>query len=169
MWVAGIESEIDRAGVLVFVEDLLPIRSAIERAEDSTFCIGSIGMTQHRRENPLRIVRVNQNGANLLSVPQSQVLPLETAIRGFINSVPHAEVGTSQAFSTAGVDDLRIGRCHRQRPNRASRLLVKDRFPRATVVVALPDTAIVCRHVVDVLFPRYSRDRHRTASTKWTD
>jgi hypothetical protein len=43
---------------------------------------------------------------------------------------------------------------------------IKDGIPRATEVCRLPNTAIVWRHVENILLPRNAGDRDRTPATK---
>src|ERR1700709_673516 len=58
--VAGLESEVDGAGVLVLVEDLLPALAAVARAEDAALGARAVGVPPRRHEADRRTARSDQ-------------------------------------------------------------------------------------------------------------
>jgi hypothetical protein len=42
--IVWIKSDVDAAGVLIFIENLLPVLAAVDRAENTTLGIGPVGM-----------------------------------------------------------------------------------------------------------------------------
>src|ERR1700716_3289954 len=66
--VGGIEGQIYRSCVFAFVENFLPSQAAIERAEYPSLGIRTVGMSEHSDKHTVRIVRVDENCADLLSV-----------------------------------------------------------------------------------------------------
>ena len=59
--VGGIEREVDRAGVFVFVEHLLPGVAAIGGAEDAALGVGAVGVAEHGREEAIGIARIDED------------------------------------------------------------------------------------------------------------
>src|ERR1700730_9014572 len=85
--VGGIEGQINRSRVFAFVENFLPSQSTIERAEYAFLGIRTVVMSEHSNKHTVRIVRIDQNYADLLSVAQAEMLPCTAAVGGLINSV----------------------------------------------------------------------------------
>src|ERR1039458_6799317 len=69
--VGWIEGQVHGAGVLVLEDHVLPRRAAIDRAEDAPLGIGAVGMAEHRREDALRVMRIDDVGGDLLGVVQA--------------------------------------------------------------------------------------------------
>ena len=106
-------------------------------------------MPEHSYEDTIRLVRINENSANLQSVSQAQVLPGLAAIRRLVDSVSRREVRTPQSLSTADINDVRIGRRTGKCTNRSRGLIIKNRCPSPSEIRGLPDAAIVGRHIED--------------------
>src|SRR5437879_11365823 len=66
--VSRIKLEIDSSGVFVLIQNFLPCEAAIEGTKNATLGIGSVGMTKHAGENAIGILRINDDGANLLPI-----------------------------------------------------------------------------------------------------
>ena len=167
--IARVEREISAADVIVFGKHLLPGLSAIERAINSALSVRAVRMSHGRYKHTIRIVRIDEDGADLLRVTQSKVLPGLAGIGGFVDSISYREIGPAQSFAAAHVNDVRIRRCDRQSPDGAGRLIVEDRSPCVAKVSGLPDTAIVGRHVKHILLSRNACDGHRAPASKWAD
>src|SRR5262252_8891593 len=73
--IGRVEREVDGARVFVLVENLLPRAPAVERAEDSSLRIGSVGMSQNRGEDAIRVFRVDEERRNLPPVREPEVSP----------------------------------------------------------------------------------------------
>src|SRR5437868_12630575 len=107
-------------------------------------------------------MRIHDNRANLLAVPQSEVLPGFPAVSRFVHAIPGGEIGAAQPFPTAYVNDVRIRRRNRQGAHRPRRLAIKDRLPRPAVVRALPHASVSRGDVKDVWLIRNAADRDGT-------
>ncbi len=87
----------------------------------------------------------------------------------FVNAIARRQVRTLQSFAAANVNNVRIGRSHRQRADGAGRLVVENRIPRVPEIRGLPDAAVDGRHVENVRLVRHAGDRHSAASAERPD
>ncbi len=120
-------------------------------------------------ENAVGIFRVDENHGDLLGTTQTEVRPRFSRVGGLVDSVAGREIRTLQAFAAAHVNDVRIGRCNRQRANRARGLVIENRIPGVAKIGALPDAAIDGGHVENVGLVRHAGDGHGAASAKRPD
>ena len=127
--VGRIERHIDRAGVVVLVEDLLPRFSAIAGAKDPALAVGTEGVADGCDKDDVGILRIDDQRANLPRVGQANVRPVLAAIDRFIDAVPVSDVAAQSSFAGAYIDDAMIGWRDRNRSNRRCRLTVEDRLP----------------------------------------
>ena len=65
-------------------------------------------MSEHRDKQAIRVVRIDNDRGNLLSVTQSQVLPATARVGRLVNSISGRKIGPPQSFAAAHVDDVRI-------------------------------------------------------------
>src|SRR5262249_29965353 len=68
--VAGTEREVDRARVVVPVQHLLPRLAAVLGAEDAALRARPVRMPERRDEDAVRVLRVDQDAADLLRVAE---------------------------------------------------------------------------------------------------
>src|SRR5262244_577233 len=97
------------------------------------------------------------------------MLPGGAAIGRLVDAVANGEIRPTQALTTADINDVWIRWRNRERADRAGRLIVKNWFPRATVVGSLPHTTVVRSHVKNVGPFGDSRNRDSAARAKRTD
>ncbi len=154
--VGGIEREVDRAGVFVFVEHLLPRVAAIGGAEDAALGVGAVGVTEDGREEAIGIARVDEERRDLLAAAQSEMAPGEACVGGFVDSVAHREIGALQAFAAGDINDVGVGRRDGECADGAGGLAVEERVPGAAGVGGFPDTAVVGADVENVGLRRYA-------------
>src|SRR5213080_2018612 len=126
-------------------------------------------MAEHAGENPVGIVRVNHDGANLLSIAQSEMFPGTAPIQRFINSVAGGKIRPAKAFAAAYVNHVRIRCCDSQSADCASLLIIKHGIPSAPIVRCSPDAAVIRRHKEDIRLRLYPRDSHAAPAAKWAD
>src|SRR6266542_68760 len=124
-------------------------------------------MAQQRDENPTRIARIYCNGANLLPVSYSQVLPRLPAVNRFVNTIARREVRPLQSFATPNIDSFGIGRGNCQRTDRSGWLIIKDRSPGVTVVTGLPHAAVIDTNIKDTWLARNSGSTNGSSTAKW--
>src|SRR5262249_4447549 len=126
-------------------------------------------MSKHCRKHPIRVVRIDDDRTNLLSISQAEMLPGAASIRRFINSISNREIGPPQAFPAGYINDVGIRGRNRQRADTACGLIVENRVPRPSIVGALPYATVVGRHVENVWLIRYSRDRYSSSRAERPD
>ena len=71
--VSRIEHEINRPGIFIFIENLLPGLAAVERAENATLGIRTIRMPERGDKNAVRILGIDEDRSNLLRIAQSAI------------------------------------------------------------------------------------------------
>ena len=159
--VAGVERNVERAGVLVAVEHFRPRIAAIGGAEDSTFRIRPVWMPEYGREHAIRIARIDDECGNLLTITKAEMRPVRTAVHGFVDAISRRQVGTLQSFTATDVNDIRCRGRDRDCADGAGRLLVEDGAPDAAVIRALPHATVVHADVKHVRLPRHADGRYR--------
>src|SRR3954471_19950591 len=85
--VLRIECDLERSGVWIFVEDLLPALAAIERAKDTPFFVRPVRMTERGDEDAIRIFRIDDEVGDLASVFESRIGPRLAGVGRFVNAV----------------------------------------------------------------------------------
>jgi hypothetical protein len=75
LWIARVKGEVDCAGVLILIENLLKRLAAIEGAEDAALGVGSVGMAEGGDEEAVRIAGVDQDRRDLLRVAEAKMTP----------------------------------------------------------------------------------------------
>ena len=135
--VLRVERDVGGAGVRVRVEDLLPRLPAVARAIDAALGVGAEGLAEHGRVGDVGVCRVDDHRADL-AVLLPHVLPRLPGVRGLVDAVSLPDVAADVGLARADVDDVRVGRRHRDRADRARRLVVEDRLPPDPAVRGLP-------------------------------
>ena len=115
------------------------------------------------RNQNVRVMWIHNDGLDKSRILQSHMRPRLALVVGPVDAI------SRRLFSRPRVDDLRIGRCHRQRPDRSDPLLVEDRLPDSPRVRRLPDPATRRAEVVDIRIARHARHRAHTSTTKRAD
>ena len=71
--IVGIEGEVDGPGVVIFVENFLPVCAAVSGTEDAAFGVRAVGMAENGDEDAIGILRIDDDGGDLLAVAQAEV------------------------------------------------------------------------------------------------
>ena len=137
-----IESHVRRAGVGIAIEDLKERVAAVRRLEDPALLVRSVGVAEHGDEQPVRVAGIDDDLRDLLPVAEAEVRPRPAAVPRAVDPVARREVGPLHPLAAADVDHVGVRRRDRDGPDRARRLVVEDRLPRAAVVGRLPDAAV---------------------------
>jgi len=106
---------------------------------------------------------------DLLPVAEPAVLPGAAAIAGAVDAVADRQVGPQQPFTARDVDDVGIGRCHRDGADRLGRLSLEDRLPGAAGVVGSPHPAVDGADVENTWLPRNPGHRARASAAHRPD
>src|SRR4029077_13962288 len=105
MGVAGIERDVNPAGVLVLVNNLLPVLAAVGRAEDATLGVRPKRMTQGSDKDDIGILGVNDPLADGSGIGQTCVLPGLAAIRRLVNAVAMRNVSPDAGLARPHIND----------------------------------------------------------------
>src|ERR1700733_2117528 len=97
---------------------------------------------------------------------QAEMLPGLSRIGRLVDSIAHGKIGTMQAFSTARIHNVGVGRRNCNGANRLRRLMIENRIPGAAVVVALPNSAVHLSNIENIRFTWNSSGRARAPSAK---
>src|SRR6202022_2611020 len=127
-------------------------------AEYAALAIRPVGMAEDGDKHTVCIMRIDENGGDLLPIAQAEMLPGATRVAGLIDSVAGGKVWPSQAFAAADINHVRIRRSNRQRADGTSGLIVKNRVPGSAIVIGLPHSAVVRRHVEHIRLRRNPGD-----------
>src|SRR5260370_8262316 len=73
--IAGLESKIDRAGVFVVKQNLLPALSSIFRTEYAALCVRPVSVTQRRHENLVRVPLAHDDSPDFPRILQPHLFP----------------------------------------------------------------------------------------------
>jgi hypothetical protein len=126
-------------------------------------------MARHGGKDLVRIVRIDGELRNLLAIAQAKVRPGLACVGRLVNAVADRQVRPMQPLTTANIDHIRVRRGYGNRADGAGRLVVKDRLPRATVIVGLPHSAIAHADVKDVRLGGHAGDAACASATVRAD
>src|SRR5256714_6805800 len=126
-------------------------------------------MALHGDKEAIGILGIDEDVGDLLGVAQSEVRPVLASIGGLVHAVAGGQIWPLQAFPTADVNYVGIGRRNSDRAHRTGALVVKNGFPGVASIGGLPDAAIHRSHVKNIRLMRYAEDRHGAAAPKRTD
>src|SRR6185312_7558866 len=150
-----IDRDLDRPGVLIFVEHFVPVFAAIRASEYAAFRIRSVRMTEHGDKDAVRIFRIHRQPAHLLSLRQPDVHPCLAGVGGPVYAVSYGKVRPLDPFAACHIDNIRIGRRYFHVADRAGGLRVKNGIPGPAEISRFPNAAIIYADVEDVKFLRH--------------
>ena len=126
-------------------------------------------MPQHRGEQMVGVARIHGQRRNLLAGAEAQMRPSLACVGGFVDAVAYRQIGALQALAAGHVDDVGIGRRHRDGANGPGGLAIEDRRPGSSVVVGLPNAPVDLAHVEQIGLARYARGRAGPATPEGAD
>src|SRR4051812_14111649 len=166
--VVGIERDINRAGDIAPVQDLLPGLAAVARAEDAALGVGAMGVTERRDVCGVRVLGVDADLADVAGVFETEVGPGLPGVGRSIDPVTVRHVPADAAFAHSDVDHVRIGLCHGDRADRrALEEPVGRVFPVLATVHGFPDAATGRAEVEGAPLARIARDGCDAATAVW--
>src|SRR5262245_52626972 len=107
-------------------------------------------MPERRDEEAIRVVRVDIDHRDHLTLAKAEMRPGLAGVGGFVDAVAGREIGANDSGTGADVDDVRIGWRDGNGADRAGGLAVEDRFPVRAIICRAPHTAVVESGVDDV-------------------
>src|SRR5581483_8141692 len=167
--VGGIERDIDGAGLVVHIDDLLPGLAAVGGAEEAAFGVRAPGVAEGRDEDDVGIARVHDDAGDVARVVEADVRPGLTGVHGFIHPVAEGDVAANAGFAGADVDDVGIGRRHGNAADGRDRLLIEERNPGDAGVGGFPDAAGDRAEIIRVGIAGNAGDREDATATEWSD
>src|SRR5690242_13009676 len=95
--------------------------------------------------------------------------PRLAAVSRFVHAIAGREIGTTQSFTAADINNVRIGGSKSDCTDRPARLTVKDGIPGSPEVVGLPHASVVGSHKENVRLVGNSGDGHCAPGAKWAN
>ena len=168
--VGRVHREVHGARLVVHEERLRPGLPAVPRAEDAALGIRAPGVAEGGHVHVVGVLRVDADAADLHRVAQAHVAPRLARVRRAIDAVAVGDVAADAALAHAGVEDVRVGRRHREGADRTRlHLAVGDRRPLDAGVRRLPDPAPGRPHVVDERLAGHAGHGRDAAAPEGTD
>ena len=106
--VNGINGNLNGSCIFIEVKHLLESLAAIKGSVNPTLLVGSVWMSQCSHKNPVLILGINSNAADLLGIPKPQVYPGLSCINGLVYTIAHRKVWPLYAFPAANIDNVRV-------------------------------------------------------------
>ena len=148
--VARVHGEVDRAGVFVDVQDLLPRLAPVLRSEDAAFLVRPPQIAHRRHVHDVRIARVDEDAPDVLCAFEPHVPPCVSGVGRLVDPVAPAGGLAVLRLSGAHPDQVRVRLVQCDVSNGAGGLVVEERRPGSAVVHGLPDPAGSGRDVEDL-------------------
>src|ERR1051325_5081723 len=106
--VCRVEDEIDRARLVVTIENLLPGLAAVFRAEDAALSVRAEGVPERRDVDDIRVARVNAHAPYLPRVFEAHALPGLARVGRFVDAVAVRDIAANRRLAHADIDDVRV-------------------------------------------------------------
>ncbi len=165
-----IDREIDRAGLVVAEEGLLPGLAAVDTLEDAAFGAGCAVLAERCDEDDVRVRWMDADLRDRLRVGEADVGPGLAGIRRPVDAVPRHDVAADAGLPHADEHQVGVGLGDRHRADRgALDLAVGHRQPVLAAVGRLPEAAA---HRAEVRLERasfHTGDRDGTAAAVRAD
>ena len=168
--VVAVHHEIDRAGLRVAVQHLLPGLPAVARPEHAALLVRTGHVAERRRVHEVRVRRADDDLRDDLRVGQPHVRPGLPGVGRLVDAVALHDVAAQADLAHADVDRVgaRLGHGHRA-DRRARELAVGDRAPVGPAVGRLPQAAADRAEVVLVGPPDHAGRGDRAAAALGAD
>src|SRR5437016_5082072 len=103
-----IERKVDGAGMVVAIENALPVLAAIARAVNAAVLVRAVRMAERSYIHEVRIRGIDANARDGLRILQPNVLPGFAGIAGAIDAIALYGGCAQLGFTRADVNDVRI-------------------------------------------------------------
>ena len=140
--VGAVDHQVNRAGLVVAEERLLPGLSTVGRLEDPARGVWRGGMPEHRRIDEVGIGGMHADAADDLRVSESGMGPGLARVSRLVDAVALHDVAPQRHLAHPDVDHVRLRFRHRDGPDRRTPdLAVGHGLPRRAAVSGLPQAA----------------------------
>src|SRR5262249_6499516 len=137
----GGDGDIDAAGVLRPVQRMLPRLAALAGPGPAALPAPRPEVTDRCAVSHVRILRVDDDAADVVRVAQAHVRPGLAGVGGLVDAVAPGDGVARVALAGADPDHVRVRRRHRHVAHAEGALPVEDRDPGVAVVGRLPQAA----------------------------
>ena len=139
--IVGVDRNIGEAGVLAYVQDLLPGLASVRRLVEAAIATGRPERTFRGDEDGVAVLRTDRDSTDVLRVLQANVGPALPSVFGFVDSIAVIDAALRVVLSGPSPDDRWIMWVEFHVPNRERAFILKNRIPGESIVVRLPDSA----------------------------
>ena len=167
--VARIELHVDRAGVVVLEQHLLPVGAAVGGAEHAALGVGARRVAERRDEGAVGIARIDDHAADVPGVAQADRGPRAAGVDRAVHAGAVRDVAAQAGLAAADVDHVGIRRRDGDRADRRDVLLVEHRRPGRAAVAGLPHAAGGGAEVEGERIADHAGDRERAAAAVRAD
>ena len=137
----GSMTHVADAGVLGDREHRRPGLAAVGRLVEAAVAAGRPERALRRDVDGVRVLRVDQDLADVLGALEADVLPALAAVLALVDAVAVADAALAVVLAGADPDDVRVLRVDRDAADRVGALAVEDGRPGGPGVLGLPDAA----------------------------
>src|SRR5262245_46411894 len=102
--IGGVELNLDRAGIRIYVEHFLPLLPAVGGAEHAALFIRPVRMSEARNEYEVGVGWMHDDSPDLLYAREAGLRPCFAAVCGFENTIADTEIGAMQALASADIN-----------------------------------------------------------------
>src|SRR5258708_5364373 len=145
--IGRVDDDLDRADVLILVEDFLPGAAAVARAVQTAVRVRGVEVANRSHEDHVGVPGIDSDLADVLRVAQAEVRPRVAGVGRLVDAVTEAHRVAQGGLAAADVDHVGRRWRDRQRTDRRDGLVVEYREPGSAGVDGFPDAAV---HVAEV-------------------
>ena len=168
--VGRVHREVERAGPIALVQDLLPGLATVLRAIDAPLGVGPEDVAHGCHEHDVGILGVDADLRDVAGFLEPHVGPCLSAIGRLVDPVSRCQVLSRQRFARADVHHGGVRQGHVDRPyRRRLEETVGDVPPVGARVLGLPDAAVTRAEVKDEGILGISNHRRRPAPSMRAD
>ena len=105
-----IENHVDPAGIFIFAQNFCPGFATVARAKNSALFIWTEGVSKRRHQRDVLVSGIDNDGADVVGVFQSNIFPTLAGVDRFINARSVSRVPANRRFAGADINHIVIGR-----------------------------------------------------------
>ena len=139
--VLRVDRDVDRPRVVLQVENLAPVRAAVDRAVEPAMLVQIVQPADRGDEDPVRIDRIDGELADAAHLGQPEIAPAGSPVDRAQDALAVVGVAAAGLLAGADVDDVRVRRMGRDRADRERGLVGIGRRPGRSAVFGEEDAA----------------------------
>src|SRR5260370_14020001 len=150
-------------------KDVLPVLAPIWRWENPALGVGAVGMAKSSDEGNIGIGGMDNDGANVASVFQSNVVPGLAAIVRTVDTIAEGNIAANAGFARTDINYIGIGIGDGNSADGRGGMLLEERIQGVARIGGFPDAAGDSAKIESVGLARDSRYSNDASSTEWAD